>query len=164
MKAKTFNNDLCQHLSIAIFYIEKRLTHNYCKFYKWGDLSIYGSRQKFIRQNMKGVGTFIKLGIHTLMNMNKRTKSRNIKQDNKLPNTKNYSTLQVIYIFVSICCVFKYWENFRVLFRVNLIVAELQTEILFFKKMCIINLQLRTSQFKIQFFTDFPLFTFSIHE
>ncbi len=31
------------------------------------DLSIYGLGQKIIHENMKGVGTLIKIGIHTLM-------------------------------------------------------------------------------------------------
>ena len=31
------------------------------------DLSMYSLGQKFIRQSIKGVGTFIKIGIHKLM-------------------------------------------------------------------------------------------------
>ena len=35
MKVKIFNNDIGQHLSIAIFHVKNGLTHNCCEFYKW---------------------------------------------------------------------------------------------------------------------------------
>ena len=34
MKATMFNNDLCEHLSVANFYVKNIQTNNYCEFYK----------------------------------------------------------------------------------------------------------------------------------
>ena len=38
---------------------------------------------------MKGVGTFIKVGIHTQMEHKQENSIQKIKQDNKLPTTRN---------------------------------------------------------------------------
>ena len=107
-------------------------------FISESDLSIYGLGQKFIRWKLKGVGTLIKIIILTLMEDEQENTIH--KKYNKITNFQiqeiPHSTCLV---FVSIYCIFKCLEYFRVLFIHILIVAQLQIEN-FFLRRCVLQI------------------------
>ena len=55
---------------------------------------------------MKGVGTLIKIGLHTLMEHEEENTIQIIKEDNKLPNTRNTASYM--------CCICKYLLYFEI--------------------------------------------------
>ena len=64
MKTKTFSNDLCEHLPIAIF------IYIIASFITESDLSTYGLGQNSVGWKMKGVGALITITMHALMELN----------------------------------------------------------------------------------------------
>jgi hypothetical protein len=109
-----FNNDLSQHLSIAIFHVKNGLIHNYSEFYKWEWLIHVWFRTNFIRSNKKGVGTLIKIGLHTLM----EHEQENTIQKNY--HITNFQTKEIPHsmcvVFVSISCIWRYLQYFGLLY------------------------------------------------
>ena len=110
MKVKKFSYALRQHLSVALFHIKNRLTHNYCEFYKWKWLIHIWFWQKFIRWKLTGMGTLVKIRSHT---NGRWRREHNTKKQNKITNFQTQEILHnTCVVFVSIYCIFKYLQYF----------------------------------------------------
>ena len=158
MKLKLFSNDLCQHLSVAIFHVKNGLIHNYFEFYKWEWL-IHIWFRTIIYTLKYERSWYIDQDWNTYTNGTWTREPQSKKLNARKPTSK-YNKYRIVHaLYLLIFTIFsKYLTYFFVLFIGNCIVAQLQIENFFFSKRRVLwNLQLQSDAIQNTILREFPV-------